>query len=212
MRGMLMRGGGRVSLAAVIVLAASAGLAYAAIPDGGGRIDACMLKNVGTIRLIDTAKSGLAGRCSTLETAVSWGATGPAGADGAAGAAGPAGPAGPKGDPGPAGGGAVLAAVISRGCASIYDGSDAIATSKESAGRCNVKFNRNLTGCKSVIQPRPSIGYLNSDTMASIAPGEMIGITFSNFPNDAVAVQGRATNGAFIPVEQFGEFKLLVFC
>jgi hypothetical protein len=48
-----------------------------------------------------------------------------------------------------------LHAVISRGCDSIYDGSDAISTSRPSPSRCDVQFNRNLTGCKSVIQPRP---------------------------------------------------------
>jgi hypothetical protein len=117
---------------AAIVLAAAAGIAYATIPSSGNVYTACMLKGIGTIRLIDPSlpSSNLLGHCTALETQVSWsqngqpgapgpqgpqgakgdpgaagatGATGPAGPAGAAGAAGPAGSQGPKGDPGATG-------------------------------------------------------------------------------------------------------------
>ena len=55
-------------------------------------ITACKLNNVGTIRLIDPSRSGLAGNCSNLETEISWNQKGPAGATG------------PKGDTGDVGG------------------------------------------------------------------------------------------------------------
>jgi Collagen triple helix repeat (20 copies) len=93
------------------------GVAYATIPDSGQVYTGCMLKGVGTIRLIDTSlpTSNLMSHCTALETQVSWnqqgqpgsagpkGATGAAGATGATGATGPAGPSGPKGDTGDTG-------------------------------------------------------------------------------------------------------------
>lgn len=78
-------------LSAAIVVAALAlgsGIAYATIPDGGGVVTACMLKNVGTVRLIDTAlpSSNLLSHCTTLETQVSWNQKGQAGTAGTNGA------------------------------------------------------------------------------------------------------------------------------
>jgi hypothetical protein len=102
----------QIAVFGVIAALVFAGVAYASIPDSGGTFHACVLNGVGTIRVIDTAKSGLAGSCSKLETEVSWnqkgqtGATGPAGPAGATGPAGPAGatgPAGPTGATGPTG-------------------------------------------------------------------------------------------------------------
>jgi len=74
----------------VAALLAAAGIAYATIPDGGAVYTACMLKNVGTIRLIDPSgpSGSLLSRCSALETQIQWnqkgqkGDTGPAGANG----------------------------------------------------------------------------------------------------------------------------------
>ncbi len=105
---------------AAVVLAAAAGIAYATIPSSGNVYTACMLKGVGTIRLIDPSlpSSNLLGHCSALETQVSWsqngqpgapgpqgpqGAKGDPGTPGATGATGPAGPAGADGAAGPAG-------------------------------------------------------------------------------------------------------------
>ena len=52
----------RLALAAIAIFAVAGGVAYAAIPDAGtGVYHACMLKNVGTIRIIDAERQ----RCST---------------------------------------------------------------------------------------------------------------------------------------------------
>jgi len=67
---------------AAAVLALAAGIAYAAIPDASSKVfTACMLKNFGTIRLIDPAlgSGSLLGKCSSLETQISWNQKGQAG-------------------------------------------------------------------------------------------------------------------------------------
>jgi Collagen triple helix repeat (20 copies) len=69
---------------------------------------ACMLKNVGTVRLIDASlpASNLMSHCTSLETQISWsqqgqpGIPGPQGPKGDTGGTGAAGPQGPKGDTG----------------------------------------------------------------------------------------------------------------
>src|SRR5450755_2665540 len=98
----------RVVLIAGALLAFAGGIAYATIPDGSGVYTACMLKNVGTIRLIDPSlpASNLISHCTSLESKITFdqqGRPGPIGANGAAGPAGPAGLAGPAGPAGPAG-------------------------------------------------------------------------------------------------------------
>ncbi len=101
----------RLTGLATVFFIVAGGVAYATIPDVGKVYTACMLKNVGTIRLIDPSlpASNLMSHCSSLETQVSWnqqgqagpagpkGDTGAAGAIGATGATGAAGPQGPKG-------------------------------------------------------------------------------------------------------------------
>jgi Phage Tail Collar Domain/Collagen triple helix repeat (20 copies) len=92
----------RVVLIAGALLAFAGGIAYATIPDGSGVYTACMLKNVGTIRLIDPSlpASNLISHCTSLESKITFdqqGPPGPIGANGPAGSAGPAGPAGPQG-------------------------------------------------------------------------------------------------------------------
>jgi hypothetical protein len=67
---------------AAATLALAAGIAYAAIPDANSKVfTACMLKNVGTIRLIDPSlgTGTLLGKCSSLEQQVTWNQEGPAG-------------------------------------------------------------------------------------------------------------------------------------
>jgi Collagen triple helix repeat (20 copies) len=101
----------RLGVLVVVIAAVAAGVAYATIPDSGGVYTACMLKNIGTVRLIDPSlpSKNLMSHCLSPETQITWnqkgqpGATGPAGAPGAKGDTGPAGPAGAKGDTGPAG-------------------------------------------------------------------------------------------------------------
>jgi hypothetical protein len=91
---LLARRSGRIAVGATAALALTTGIAYASMSGGSGTIYACALNNVGTIRLIDPSKSGLAGRCSSIEKPVSWNQKGQPGS---------AGPKGDKGDPGPAG-------------------------------------------------------------------------------------------------------------
>ena len=102
---------------AIVATVLAGGVAWAAIPGDGGVYSACMLKNVGTVRLIDKSlpPSNLMSRCTALETEIAWNKQGPQGlqgiqglpgqsgangADGRPGVQGPPGPTGDKGDPG----------------------------------------------------------------------------------------------------------------
>jgi hypothetical protein len=89
----------------VITVAIAAAVAGATIPGDGNVYTACMLKNVGTIRLIDPAlpSSNLMSHCTSLETPVSWNQKGTPGLPGQAGAAGKDGVDGKDGQPGIAG-------------------------------------------------------------------------------------------------------------
>jgi collagen triple helix repeat protein len=109
MRGFIGRLGRRAVLCAVATAAVAAGIAYAAIPDAGtGTYHACMLKNVGTIRLIDPSlpTSSTLQHCTSLETPITFdqtgaaGPQGPKGDPGVKGDTGPQGPQGPQGDKG----------------------------------------------------------------------------------------------------------------
>ena len=91
----------QVALAAIAIFAVAGGVAYAAIPDSGtGVYHACMLKNVGTIRIIDPERQ----RCSSsLEVEITFNKQGPTGDPGppapGAGAAGEEGEDGQDGAP-----------------------------------------------------------------------------------------------------------------
>ena len=91
----------------VLAVAGTAGIAFAAIPGGDGKVSACYAKQGGALRVIDKAKGQT---CKASERRLVWnqrglrgltGAAGAAGAKGAAGAAGSTGPAGPAGPAGP---------------------------------------------------------------------------------------------------------------
>jgi len=89
-----------------VVLALAGSVAWAAIPSGGGVYTACMLKNVGTVRLIDKSlpPGNLMSHCKpAFEVEVSWNREGPQGLQGTQGPPGPQGEKGDKGDPGSAG-------------------------------------------------------------------------------------------------------------
>src|SRR3954468_13783196 len=99
----------RVVFAAGAVLAVSAGLAYASIPEVDGSFHACVNNGTGAVRLIDPSASGSLGHCLGNENQVSWnkkgqdgakGAPGAQGDKGATGAAGPQGPVAPRAPPG----------------------------------------------------------------------------------------------------------------
>src|SRR5437899_8695417 len=89
----------RVTAIAGLLLAIAGGVAYATIPDSGKVYRACMLNNIGTIRLIDPTlpSTSLMSRCSSLETPVSWNESGQQGLQGIQGATGPAGADGKNG-------------------------------------------------------------------------------------------------------------------
>jgi len=88
---MRMRRRVAVVVVGAAALLAAAGIAYATIPDGNAVYTACMLKNVGTIRLIDPSgpSGSLLSHCTAIETQIQWnekgqkGDVGPAGAPGA---------------------------------------------------------------------------------------------------------------------------------
>ena len=87
---MLIRRPSRVLCGAAggLLIAVCAGaVASATIPGDGNVVTACMLKNVGTIRLIDPspASSNLMSHCTSLETQVSWNQKGQPGPQGAPG-------------------------------------------------------------------------------------------------------------------------------
>jgi hypothetical protein len=78
----------KLAAAAIAVAAlAGAGIAYATIPGAGAVYTACMLKNVGTVRLIDPSlpSSNLMSRCTALETQLTWNQQGQPGTPGAPG-------------------------------------------------------------------------------------------------------------------------------
>jgi hypothetical protein len=77
--------------AGFVAVTIAGGVAYATIPGPGNVYSACMLKGVGTIRLIDKSlpSTNLLSRCTDRELEVSWnqaGQPGPAGSPGADGA------------------------------------------------------------------------------------------------------------------------------
>ena len=101
----------RLFAVAAALFAVAGGIAYATIPDSGSVYTGCMLKNIGTVRLIDPSlpASKLMSHCTAFETKITWnqsgqaGLPGPAGPKGDTGTTGAQGPAGPKGDTGAAG-------------------------------------------------------------------------------------------------------------
>jgi hypothetical protein len=89
----LGRRGTVVAVLTVAALALAGGVAYATIPGPGNVYSACMLKGLGTIRLIDKSlpSTNLMSHCTDKETEISWNQ---------AGQPGPPGPQGAKGEPG----------------------------------------------------------------------------------------------------------------
>src|SRR4051812_5007050 len=86
-------------LKGTLVRVASGGIAYAAIPGAGNIYTGCMLKNVGTVRLIDSTlpSSNLMSHCTAPETQISWNQQGQQGQKGEAGTPGAPGKSGADG-------------------------------------------------------------------------------------------------------------------
>ena len=94
-------------------------------------------------------------------------------------------------------------------------GPGATGISTPAAGRCDVTFNRNLTGCVTDIQssPAPSSWLMPSQTLLSSSSAEQFGFSFDDLGPNAVAVIGfQGTSETDLLTGQFGAFKLLVFC
>jgi hypothetical protein len=89
----------RVIAIAGLLLAVAGSVAYATIPDDGKVFHACMLNNLGTIRLIDPTlpSTNFMSKCSALESPVSWNQSGQQGIQGIQGPAGTAGADGKNG-------------------------------------------------------------------------------------------------------------------
>lgn len=96
--------GKRLALVAASVLAVltAAGVAYATIPSSSGVYTGCVLKGIGTIRLIDPSLSSrdFESHCTPFEQQITWNQTGPPGPGGPTG---PQGPIGQQGVTGPSG-------------------------------------------------------------------------------------------------------------
>jgi hypothetical protein len=95
-----------VSAAGMLVAVAIAGgVAYATIPGPGNVYSACMLKGLGTIRLIDKSlpSTNLMSHCTDKETEISWNQVGQPGPQGAKGEPGAPGTNGTDGTDGAAG-------------------------------------------------------------------------------------------------------------
>ena len=107
MRRFIGRLGWRVFLSSLATLVVAGGIAYAAIPDAStSTYHACLLKNVGTIRIIDPslAPSSALQHCNPkFETEITFAQQGPKGDQGLQGLKGDTGPQGEKGDTGPQG-------------------------------------------------------------------------------------------------------------
>jgi hypothetical protein len=76
----------RVLAAAALIVLVGAGIAYATIPDSGGKIHACYKTSGGALRVIDS------GSCLSSEAPLTWGQTGPQGQQGIQGVQGERGP------------------------------------------------------------------------------------------------------------------------
>src|SRR6476660_5700414 len=89
------------AIGALVAAAIADGVAYATIPGPGNVYSACMLKGVGTIRLIDKSlpSTNLMSHCTDKETEISWNQKGDQGIQGIQGIQGPKGDKGESGDP-----------------------------------------------------------------------------------------------------------------
>jgi hypothetical protein len=85
-----------LAVAVVGLLAVLGGVAFSAIPDASGVIQACYDNSTGAVRLVNKPSTD----CTVGETAITWNQTGPPGAAGGPGPAGSPGPAGPRGEAG----------------------------------------------------------------------------------------------------------------
>jgi collagen triple helix repeat protein len=171
---------------AAAVIAVAGGVAYAAIPDGSKVYTACMLKNVGTVRLIDPSlpASNIMSHCnSRLETQVTWnqqGQAGPPGPTGPKGATGPAGPpgsdgaTGPTGPQGPAGSSGVYHVSLNQvGTAAPSPSPEFVKATHLSTGKYDVFFSVPVDDCARVASLGLQSGTRINSSLFTPVPGEI---------------------------------------
>lgn len=182
-------------MAVVAIFAIAGGIAYAAIPDAGtGVYHACMLKNIGTIRIIDPDKQ----HCSaSLETEITFNQRGPKGDQGIQGMQGPPGAPGRDGANGTSPTVAQLASGDSHcpaGGAAITDavGTTAYVCSSQNgqAGADGAPFAGTFTS------PNGLYSISVADTGVTVlGPGASIGVAGSEFTvqsNDVLIQSGHS--------------------
>jgi hypothetical protein len=141
----------RLALLTALVALIAGGVAYAAIPGGNNLYTACMLKNVGTVRLIDHSlppTNAMSHCIPSLETEINWnqkgeqGLQGIPGLKGDKGDPGTPGAKGDKGDPGTPGtdgsnGVSVTSASLSAGDANCPNGGSKFTSVSGETYACN---------------------------------------------------------------------------
>jgi hypothetical protein len=206
-----------------VIGAVAAGVAYATIPDSGGVYTACMLKNVGSVRIIDPSlpSKSLTSHCLNPETQISWnqkgqpGATGPAGPAGATGPAGAAGPAGPAGKDGKDGTNGTNGTSVPIYHASVYlngvasglgDSPEEQSATRLSTGLYIVKFSVDTEACTRIATIGIPVDQQNNAAVFQGFNGEIS--TFTDLSTGGVAVATFDSTGA--PADR--DFHLVVFC
>jgi hypothetical protein len=207
----LARQGRRLVLAAVLVFAGSA-VAYAAIPDGDKTYTACMLKNVGTVRLIDPslAASNPLSHCTRFEVQVTWnqqgqpGATGAQGPQGDRGPAGDTGPQGPQGPQGPAGPGALWIVWSNVG----QFGSPGVSATRLRTGVFEVTFPKDVTGCAASVSDSAYVTTNVNPNFVDPTPAPVFAIDLDLSQANTLVVGERDPAGSFSD----GPFSLAMLC
>jgi hypothetical protein len=163
----------RLGLLSGILVLGVAGVGYATIPDAGRVYTACMLKNVGTVRLIDPSlpAKNLMSHCSTLESPITWDQQGARGTPGAPGLKGDPGLTGPPGPPG-AGDEVLHQSVNSDG--TMVPGGDATSVTYKNVGEYSVVFAQDLTGCSAVATVGDSIDFFYPAGAPNVATADVI--------------------------------------
>lgn len=163
----------RVVLMVALVAAIAAGVAYAAIPDANKVYTACMLNNVGTVRLIDPSlpSTNPMSHCTSLETQIKWNQQGQQGTQGL------------KGDPGSPGangkdGVSVTSASLQSGDANCPSGGSSFTSASGTTYACNGQKGEpgspgadgGVSGLQRVVGPEVGIGGGAEDQSLAVCP------------------------------------------
>jgi len=192
-----------IATVVLVVLLASAGAAYAAIPSADGVIHACYNANSnpsGQLRVID-AEAGA--KCAKNEKPLNFNQTGPQGPQGPAG---PAGPAGPQGETGPAGPAGPAGPQGPQG----EPGPAGISTAMFVFTTAPINISENMTKVLSKSLPAGSwalVATTNMDVGQTSFGGDRILTTACQLRNGA-AIVGSAVDRRFVPEDDFATASL----